>query len=101
MTGADQGRMPWRRVLGSLLAALLVAAAGFTALWADVEEPRPLHIAIQVIAIPFVRLVYLIGGLRSAQAIWFAGLSSILVWWAIFFVLLTWRARKRDGPRPA
>jgi hypothetical protein len=96
-----EGKFPWRRVLGSLLAALLVAAAGFTALWADVEEPRPLHIAIEVIALPFVRLVYLIGGLRSAQAIWFAGLSSILVWWAIFFILLTWRARKRDAQRPA
>src|SRR4030095_11249334 len=96
-----EGKFPWRRVLGSLLAALLVAAAGFTALWADVEEPRPLHIAIEVIALPFVRLVYLIGGLRSAQAIWFAGLSSILVWWAICFTLVAWRALRREARRPA
>jgi hypothetical protein len=96
-----EDRFPWRRVLGSLLAALLIAAAGFTALWADVEEPRPLHTAIEVIALPFVRLVYVIGGLRGAQAIWFAGLSSIFLWWAIFFILLTRRARKRDARRPA
>ena len=98
---AGNGRYPWWRLLGALLGALLVAAAGSIALLADVAEPGPLYIAIQIIALPVVRIVYLVGGMRGDQPIWFAVLASILMWWAIFFALLTRRARKRNAHRPA
>ena len=76
MNVPGEGRFPWRRLLGSLLGAPLVAMAGFIALLADVVQPRRLHSAIEIIALPVVRLVYLVGGLRSDSAIWLAVLSS-------------------------
>jgi hypothetical protein len=89
------GRIPWRRLLGSLLGALLVAMAGSIALMANKGDPGPIQIAIEIIALPVVCIVHLVGGLRGAQPIWFAVLSSILMWWAILFALLTRRARRR------
>lgn len=97
----EERRLPWRRVLWSLFGALLVAVVGFVALLADVQDPGPLHIAIEIIALPFVRLVYWASGRRFGSAIWLPVASSILVWWAILFASLTIRARKRTARRPA
>jgi hypothetical protein len=100
MTMADEGKVPWLRLLLSFLGALVVAVAGFIAHLAGVEEPRPLHIGIETVALPFVRLVHWIGGVHRGPAIGFAALSSVLLWWALLFAFLTRRARKRNGYRP-
>jgi len=101
MNRRGKGRFPWQRLLGSLLGALLVAMVGFIALGAETMEPRPIHLAIESITLPVVRVVHLVGGRRGEQRIWFAVLSSIVIWWAILFALLTIRATKRDARRPA
>ena len=100
MNMPGKGKFPWQRLLGSLLGALLVALAGSIALWAETMEPRPIHIAIETITLPVVGVVHLVGGRRGEQRIWFAVLSSIVIWWAILFVLLTIRATKREARRP-
>jgi len=92
----EKSRLPWRRVLWALLGALLVAAVGFVVLLADVHDPEPLHIAAEIVTLPFVRLVYWASGRRFGSAILLPLVSSILVWWAIFFAFLTRRARKRS-----
>jgi hypothetical protein len=93
----QEGRLPWRRLLWSLFGALLVVMVGFIALLANVSEPGPLLIAIETIALPFVRLVYWASAHGSGPAVWLPVASSILVWWAIFFAFLTRRARRRNA----
>lgn len=98
---ADEGRFPWRRLLVSLLGALLVATTGFFAHLADVQEPRPLHAVVEVVTLPFVRLVHFMADVRRGPVLQLAVVSSVLLWWAVLFVLLTLRARKRDANRGA
>jgi hypothetical protein len=94
-------RLPWQRVLWSLCGALLIAVVGCVALLADEHDPGPLHIAAEIIALPFVRLFYWASGRRVGSAIVLPVASSVLVWWVILFVLLTMRARTRNAPRSA
>jgi hypothetical protein len=68
---------------------------------ANKGDPGPIQIAIEIIALPVVRIVHLVGGLRGAQPIWFAVLSSILMWWAILFALLARRAHRRNAHKSA
>jgi hypothetical protein len=96
MSIPKDGRLPWRRLLWSLSGALLLALAGYIALLANKGDPGPIQIAIEIVALPVVCIVHLVGGLRGAQPIWFAVLSSILIWWAILFALLTRRERRRS-----
>ncbi len=98
---ADEGRVPWKRLLAAGLGALLVAAVGFFAHLADVQEPGPLHATIEMVALPFVRLVHFMGEVRRGPVLQLAVVSSVLLWWAVLFALLTRRARKRDGHRAA
>jgi len=101
MIMADEGRFPWRRLLLSLLGALLVSLAGFITHLADVEDPSPLHVAIESVALPFVRLVHFIGAMSRGSVVWLAVLSSVLLWWVVLFCLLTRRARKGNANRAA
>jgi len=93
---SEESRLPWRRVLWSLLGALLVAVVGFIVILADVHDPDPFHIATEIVTLPFVRLAYWASAPRFGSAILVPVASSVLVWWAIFFALLTRRARKRN-----
>lgn len=98
---AAEGRVPWKRLLTALLGALFVAAVGFFAHLADVQEPRPLHAAIEIVALPFVRIVHIMGDVRRGPMLQLAVVSSVLAWWAVLFALLTRRGLRRDANRSA
>ena len=72
----DEGRIPWWRLLWSLLAALLIGVVGIIALMTDMNNPGPLHVAIELVSVPFVRPTYYLLGQTSATAISVAALAS-------------------------
>ena len=97
----DEGRIPWWRLLWSLLGALLIGAVGVIALMTDMNNPGPLHVAIELVSVPFVRPTYYLLGQTSATAISVAVLASFALWWFIIFIVLLRNMRKRNAARPA
>lgn len=97
----DEGRVPWWRLLWSLLGALAIGTVGVIALMTDMNNPGALHVAVELIALPFVRPVYFLGGLRGDAAVLIAAVVSVLFWWLIIFLVLIRHMRKRGLGRPA
>jgi hypothetical protein len=89
MIAPDDGRVPWWRILWSLMGALLFCAAGWVALLFN-------NLAVASVALPlFVPLATF--GVTSFSLVFGA---SILVWWVILFGLL-WRQWRKGRAHAA
>ena len=97
----DEGKIPWWRLLWSLLGALLIGTVGAIALMTDMNTRAPLRVAIELIALPLVRPTYYLLGLRSDTAILIAAGASVALWWLMIFLLLVHRMRRHYPARAA
>jgi len=82
----DDGRVPWWRLLWSLMCALLIGGAGWAAVLFD-------NLAVASVALPLLLPLTALG-VKSDAAFWFIVAGSVVVWWAIIFGLLWNRWRK-------
>ena len=74
---------------------------GVIALMTDMRNPSPLYVAIELIALPFVRPAVYVLNLRSGLVIAIATAASFILWWFIIFIILVRNMRKRNAARPA
>jgi len=88
----DDGRIPWWRLLWSLMCALLIGAVGWMAVLFN-------SLAVASVALPLLLPLYTLGW-KGDGSFWFPVGGSIAVWWAIIFGLL-WKRWRRGGRHAA
>jgi hypothetical protein len=97
----DEGKIPWWRLLWSLLGALLIGVLGAIALMTDMNDPGPIHVAIELVALPLVRPAYYLLGLRSDTWILVAAAASVILWWCVILLFLLRKMRRGNQVTPA
>ncbi|MFL6195667.1 MAG: hypothetical protein ACJ75H_15935 [Thermoanaerobaculia bacterium] len=82
----------------ALLSAIVVSAAGYAALIANVHDPTALKIVIEAIGLPFVRLGERAGLLGTGLGVAIALSAGFLAWCAVLYLILS-RALPRSEQR--
>jgi hypothetical protein len=83
-----------KRLVSSVVAALLVTFAGAAAFMQSVHSPSPWLQILQVVGLPFAAIASRFGFFESNVVYWGSLVSGLVLWSWLFYVLFTSLAQR-------